>query len=48
MLNVGEDKTADRSRFLAAAGVGGTESSLMEKRFKDGPWTISPSTNATG
>ena len=31
----GEDKTADRSRLLAAAGVGGTDSRVMEKRFKD-------------
>ena len=29
-----DEKTAERSRLLAAAGIGGTESSGIEKRFK--------------
>ena len=32
---VAEDKTVDRSRHLVAAGVGGTESSNIDKLFKD-------------
>ena len=46
-----EDKTIDRSRHLAAAGLGGTEnSSILDKRFKDIEINsnISPSTNVTG
>ena len=43
-----EEKTANRSRLLAAAGIGGTESSGIEKRFKDIVGQISTPTTLTG